>query len=70
MSTVSQDKKIHRASYNSRLSWEKVLVIILFALILGLAVLTINYNWHQTGKNEQADIFKTIKDKLSNVQVK
>ncbi len=49
---------------------EIALVIFLFVMIIGLAILTINYNWQRTGKNQDADIFKTVKEKLSNVQVK
>lgn len=49
---------------------EIALVIFLFVMIVGLAILTINYNWHQAGKNQDANIFKTVKEKLNNVQVK
>lgn len=70
MSQASEHKKISHHTPAQRSPAAVALVIFLFILIMGLAILTVNYNWQRVGKNQDADIFKTIKDKLNNVQVK
>lgn len=71
MSQANEHKKMHpQHTPAQRSPAEVALVIFLFVMIIGLAILTINYNWHRVGKNKDADIFTTIKEKLSNVQVK